>query len=161
MIDLMSIGYEGLSPAEFFDILKRSKVSRVVDVRELPISRRPGFAKTALATGLAAHGMNYTHIPILGCPRQIRHEYRDDGDWAEYSRRFKSYLESRLPVLEDLSKLVVEEQCCLLCFEEDYNFCHRSYVAERLATVMEGSLRILHLTGPIQGRVVRRDLVAA
>ena len=57
MIDLMTIGYEGLELSEFFALLKHSKVSMIVDVRELPLSRKRGFAKAALAEGLATHGI--------------------------------------------------------------------------------------------------------
>jgi uncharacterized protein (DUF488 family) len=161
VIELMTIGYEGLSPAEFFNLLQRCKVSMIVDVRELPISRRPGFAKAALSAGLKQQGIKYVHKPALGCPRNIRHTYREDGDWAQYTKRFKAYLETQLPALEELSNLITQETCCLLCFEEDYNFCHRSFVAERVAPIMDVPLRIFHLTGPVEGRVVRHELVAA
>ncbi len=161
VIELMTIGYEGLSPAAFYGILQRCKVSMVVDVRELPISRRAGFAKSALAAGLGEHGIKYVHFPALGCPRDVRHDYREDGDWARYTRSFKSYLETQLPALEELSGLMTREKCCLLCFEEDYNFCHRSFVAERVAPFVEAELRVFHLTGPIEGRVVRHELAAA
>lgn len=157
----MTIGFESLSPAEFFDILRRCKVSMVVDVRELPISRRPGFAKSALAAGLTEHGIKYLHLSALGCPRDIRHGYREDGDWERYTRSFKAYLETQLPALEQLSGLMKGERCCLLCFEEDYNFCHRSFVAERVAPLAEAPVRVFHLTGPVEGRVVRHDLAVA
>jgi len=149
MIELMTVGYEGLSPSEFFDILRRSKVTMIVDVRELPISRRRGFAKSALSAGLAQHGIKYVHVPALGCPRNVRHDYRDDGDWARYTRRFKAHLEKCSPALEELSELMRKERCCLLCFEKDYNFCHRSFVAERVASFVDAAVRVLHLTGPV------------
>jgi uncharacterized protein (DUF488 family) len=161
VIELMTIGYESLSAAEFLGILQRSKVSLVVDVRELPISRRPGFAKSALATALTEHGIKYVHLSALGCPRDIRHAYRTDGDWARYTRLFKSYLETQVPALEQLSALMEAERCCLLCFEEDYNFCHRRFVAERVVPLAEAPVRICHLTGPVEGQVVRHDLAAA
>jgi len=159
--ELMTVGYEGLTPAEFFDLLQRCKVSMIVDVRELPISRRAGFAKAALAAGLERHGIKYIHMAALGCPRNVRHAYRDGGDWAQYTRRFKAYLETQSPALEELSGLIAREKCCLLCFEEDYNFCHRSFVAERVASFMDAALRVFHLTGPVEGRVVRHELAAA
>ena len=161
VIELMTIGYESLTPAEFFDLLRRCKVSMVVDVRELPISRRAGFAKSALKEGLADNGIKYTHIPALGCPRDVRHAYRDDNDWARYTRAFKSYLEKQLPALGQLSELMKADRCCLLCFEENYNFCHRSFVAERVVPLANASVRIYHLTGPVEGRVVRHELAAA
>ena len=161
VIELMTAGYEGLSPDKFFALLLRCKVTMVVDVRELPISRRPGFAKSALASALEGHGMKYVHMPSLGCPRDVRHAYREDGDWSRYTRSFKRYLETQLPALRELSGLMVEERCCLLCFEEDYNFCHRCFVAERVASFVDSALRVFHLTGPVEGRVVRHELVTA
>lgn len=161
VIELMTIGYEGLTPPDFFALLRRCKVSTVVDVRELPISRRSGFAKSALAAGLERHSIKYVHMPALGCPRGVRHAYRDDGDWARYTRAFKSYLETQLPALEELSALMADQKCCLLCFEEDYNFCHRSFVAERVASFVDAALRVFHLTGPVEGRVVRHELATA
>ena len=84
-------------------------------------------------------------MPALGCPRDVRHAFREDGDWARYTRSFKRYLETQLPVLEELSGLMTREKCCLLCFEEDYSFCHRSFVAERVAPFVDAGLRVFHL----------------
>jgi uncharacterized protein (DUF488 family) len=161
VIELMTIGYEALRPSEFCEILQRCKVSMIVDVRELPISRRAGFAKSALAAGLGKQGIAYTHMPALGCPRNTRHAYREDGDWASYTRSFKAYLETQLPAVEKLAELMKQERCCLLCFEDDYNFCHRKFVAERVVPMAQTTVRIYHLTGPVEGRVVRHELAAA
>jgi uncharacterized protein (DUF488 family) len=161
MIELMTIGYEGLSTRDFFDVLKRCRVSMIVDVRELPISRKPGFAKSALSAALDKHGIKYQHLVELGCPRDIRHDYRDDENWARYTRRFKAYMQTQDEPIERLIGWVREERCCLLCYEEDYNFCHRSYIAEQVVSKMDDDIRIHHLTGPMLGRVVRRELVAA
>ena len=161
VIDLMTIGYEGISPAAFFGLLEDSAVSMVVDVRELPISRRRGFARSALAAGLAEHGIKYVHLRALGCPRNIRHAYREDGNWARYTAAYKSHLESQLPALEELTGLMVSDRCCLLCFEEDYNFCHRTFVAERVIGLTGCPVVVRHLTGPVEGRVVHPELAAA
>jgi hypothetical protein len=107
-----------------------------------------------------AHGIKYVHAPALGCPRDVRRAYREDGDWARYTRRFKAHLETQLPALEELSERMRQERCCLLCFEEDYNFCHRSFVAERVASFVDAALRVFHLAGPIEGRVVRPEVAA-
>src|ERR1051326_1321988 len=161
MIELMTIGYEGMSPADFLRLLENGRVSMLVDVRELPISRRPGFAKTALKEAVTGRGIKYEHIAELGCPRDVRHEYRDDGDWANYTRHFKAYLETQEAALERLAGSMRKERCCLMCYEEDYNFCHRSFVAERVVELIGESVRIYHLTGPIAGRVVRHEPLPA
>ncbi len=161
MTELMTIGYEGLTTRDFIDLLSRCRVSMIVDIRELPISRKPGFAKASLAAILEKNGIKYQHVSELGCPREIRHEYRDDGNWGRYSRRFKAYLETQEAAIERLIEWTGKEQCCLLCFEENFNFCHRSYVAEQAVLKMDSPARIHHLTGPMSGRVVQPDLVVA
>lgn len=157
----MTVGYEGLSLKDFLALLARCRVTMIVDVRELPISRKPGFAKTALAAALAKGGIKYEHLVELGCPRDVRHAYRDDNNWARYTKHYKAYLETQLPTLELLATLMQGERCCLLCYEEDFNFCHRSFVAERMFEVCDAPMRVSHLTGPMTGRVVRRELVSA
>jgi uncharacterized protein (DUF488 family) len=160
MVEIMTVGYEGMTPRNFLDLVRRCGVERIVDVRELATSRRAGFAKTALSNSLEKAGIAYTHLPQLGCPRVIRHEYREDENWSRYTKRFCAYLSTCDETLEALAQLAMVERCCLLCFEEDFNFCHRSFVAERLGE-FTGALKISHLTGPIQGRVVVARALAA
>ena len=156
MTELMTIGYEGMALKEFLDVLKRCRVSTLVDVRELPISRKPGFAKAALSAALEESGIKYEHLVDLGCPRDVRHEYREDGDWSRYTRKYKAYLETQEDALDHLWNLMKGDRCCLMCFEADFNFCHRSFIAERMVARADGSMRALHLTGPMTGRVVAR-----
>jgi uncharacterized protein (DUF488 family) len=161
MIELMTIGYEGMTLKEFLDILQRCRVTMLVDVREMAISRKPGFAKVALSEALKKRGIKYEHLVDLGCPKDIRHEYRDDGDWARYTKKYKAYLDTQKAPMDQLWNLMQEERCCLMCFEADFNFCHRSFIAERMTAMAELPMRAHHLTGPMAGRVVCRELVPA
>jgi len=161
MIELMTVGYESLSLAEFLGMLERCRVTMLVDIRELPISRKPGFSKAALESAVVKRGLKYEHLVELGCPRDIRHEYRADNDWARYTKRFKAYLDGQTEGLEKLAGWMKDERCCLLCYEEDFNFCHRSFVVEKVAGLLDEDARINHLTGPMRGRVVLRRLVPA
>jgi uncharacterized protein (DUF488 family) len=158
MIELMTIGYEGLTLPEFLNILKRCRVTMLVDVRELAISRKPGFAKAALSAAVQQDGVKYEHLVELGCPREVRHHYRDDGDWSQYTRKYKAYLDTQEAVLVRLWSLMQDDRCCLMCFEEDFNFCHRSFIAERMVRRADLPMRVQHLTGPMSGRVVQPDL---
>ena len=157
MIELMTIGYEGMTQKDFLGVLKRCRVTMLVDVRELAISRKPGFAKVALSEALEQCGIKYEHLVDLGCPREIRHNYREDGDWSRYTRKYKAYLDTQEPTLMRLWNLMQDERCCLMCFEEDCNFCHRSFIAERVVRMADLPMRAQHLTGPMIGRVVRLD----
>lgn len=126
---IFTIGYEGLSIDAFMSLLAEHGVDTLVDVRELPLSRKPGFSKKALANLLKSSGREYVHMVDLGCPRPIRDQYREDGDWKRYTRGFIKYLKTQDDTIAQLSSLVVSENCALLCYEADSNFCHRSMVA--------------------------------
>ena len=104
----------------------------VVDIRELPMSRKPGFSKKALASALNLSGFEYVHRVALGCPRPVRDRYRLDGDWKRYTEGFLQHLKMQEAAIAELSVLVTSSNCALLCYEADYNFCHRSMVANAI-----------------------------
>lgn len=144
---LVTCGYQGLTPEQLFDLLTTNQVRTIVDLREIPLSRKPGFSKSALAVSASMHDLSYIHMPALGCPRDIRHDYRADHDWARYTTRFMSYLNTQNDVLQQLAELVQQENCCLLCFEDNPNFCHRSFVAQQVAALVRFPLTVTHLRG--------------
>lgn len=163
VIEIYTVGYEAFNSATFSDLLSRSGVEKVVDVRQMPISRKKGFAKNGLKSTLEAAGIDYTHVGAFGCPREIRNEYRETGDWAQYTVKFKAYIKTRHPELMELGELASQTKCALPCLEEDYNFCHRTYVAEELAEATNTPVTMRHLTGPIKNRtrIVSPRLMAA
>src|SRR4051794_3283563 len=69
---LMTVGYEGRDAGELCEQLRRSSVDVLVDVRELPLSRRRGFSKSALRERLEAAGIVYAHDRRLGNPKTYR-----------------------------------------------------------------------------------------
>jgi hypothetical protein len=85
---LFTLGYEGLTIEAFITRLQTAQVKTVVDVRELPLSRKKGFSKTAFCAALATHGIAYLHAPALGCPKPIRNQYKANGNWQTYTRDF-------------------------------------------------------------------------
>lgn len=129
---IFTIGYEGMDIREFISRLAEHDVETVVDVRELPLSRKPGFSKTALSTALREAGLEYVHMVELGCPKSVRNGYRDDGDWPRYVKGFGKHLKEKEEAIATLAELSTSSRCVLLCFEADFNFCHRSMVADAL-----------------------------
>ena len=141
---IFTIGYEGMTIENFLMMLKRQGVQTIVDIRQLPLSRKPGFSKKALQSQLAASGLGYVHLSALGCPKHVRDQYRTDKSWENYTTGFLKYLASQQPAIEELSELAEAESCALLCFEADHNFCHRSMVAE--AVREKSGAEIRHIT---------------
>jgi len=141
---LCTIGYEGLTIEAFMNRLKESGVRIVIDVRELPLSRKRGFSKKVLAESLHRSGIAYAHMPALGCPKPIRDAYRNDGNWLAYTRRFLAYLGAQDEAVAELAKIACSTSACLVCYEADFNFCHRSMVAR--AVSQAGGPSVVHLT---------------
>ncbi|MBY0270358.1 MAG: DUF488 domain-containing protein [Burkholderiales bacterium] len=127
---IYTIGYEGLDIERFLSLLQAHGIETVVDIRELPLSRKRGFSKNVLSDTLGFCGLNYVHIPELGCPKSIRTRYRTDGNWSTYKVAFSQYLQTQSDAIADLSTIAAITNCALLCFEADFNFCHRSIVAD-------------------------------
>lgn len=129
---IYTIGYEGLTPGEFLDILNAHDIQILIDVRELPLSRKPGFSKRALSELVEEAGLQYIHIQSLGAPRTVRHALRETSDWESYCFGYKNHLSQQEQYLDLLVELSRESRVCLMCFEADYSTCHRSLITERL-----------------------------
>lgn len=142
-MSLYTFGYEGLHLEQFIARMHEVGVETVVDVRQLPLSRKRGFSKRGFASELAARGINYVHVPLLGCPKSIRDAYKNNQDWAAYVCAFETYLKTQTVELRELAKLARTTSACLVCFEADYNQCHRTFVAR--ATRRFGAPDILHI----------------
>ena len=142
-MNIYTVGYEGLGPEEFLRQLRRARVRVVVDVRDVPLSRKRGFSKTALAEALGAAGMDYQHVRSLGCPKFIRDQYRADRDWNAYTVAFMKHLRQQSQAVSELAGLCEDRAAALLCYEADAGLCHRTYVARAVAAISGGS--VLHI----------------
>jgi uncharacterized protein (DUF488 family) len=141
---LYTLGYEGLEVAAFIGLLRTADVRTVVDVRELPLSRKKGFSKTVFSEALGAAGIAYLHMPTLGCPKEVRDAYKRDGDWARYTRGFMKHLLEQEACVRELAKIAGGTTACLVCFEADFSACHRTYVGR--AAQRAGAPQLKHLT---------------
>ncbi|NJM33453.1 MAG: DUF488 domain-containing protein [Rhodomicrobium sp.] len=115
---ICTIGYEGASVEELVAALKAARVTRIVDIRESPYSRRREFCREALAAALADYGIGYTHIRELGNPPAGR-EAAHAGHMAAYREIFTAHLKSvdgERGSRQALS-LAAAETVCLLCLE--------------------------------------------
>lgn len=126
---VFTIGYEGLDIDTFLSLLAKHDIETIVDVRALPLSRKPGFSKKALENLLNVSGREYVHMAALGCPKPIRDRYRKDANWARYTEGFLSYLHTQTDAISVLCTHAALSKCALLCYEADASFCHRSMVA--------------------------------
>jgi uncharacterized protein (DUF488 family) len=124
---IFTIGYEGTTMASFLATLREAGVEQVIDVRALPLSRRPGFSKNILAATLKDSGIGYVHLKALGTPKPGR-DAAKKGDWRTMERVYAGQL--HLPEAQaqaaQLRDLAAEKPSALLCFEHDPKHCHRT-----------------------------------
>ena len=135
---LFTIGYEGATQAEFLDVLKAAGVERVIDVRAVPNSRRPGFSKTPLRNALAEVGIDYVHLRALGTPADGRAAARA-GRHAELERIYAGQLELPEAMVQSaqMLELATEKPSALLCYERDPACCHRTLLWQSAAPEAE------------------------
>lgn len=141
---LLTFGYEGLTIEAFIARLLVAGVKTIVDVRELPLSRKKGFSKNSFSAAASEHGIAYLHVPALGCPKPIRNQYKVDGNWRNYTRDFLAYVATQDAPIQELVKISRATSACLVCFEADFSMCHRTYVAR--AARQHGGPPVTHLT---------------
>ena len=124
---IFTIGYEGATMDEFLAALKAAGVERVIDVRALPLSRRPGFSKSPLRAALEEEGMEYVHLKALGTPAEGRSAARA-GRHEDMKRIYAGQLELPEAIVQSAQMLALaaEKPSALLCFERDPAHCHRT-----------------------------------
>ena len=147
MKKLFSIGYQGANPPNLFATLRHEGIKLLIDVRDVPISRKPGFSKTSLAEGLASAGIGYLHLKGLGDPKPGRMAARE-GRYADFRRIFNAHMMTTV-AQQALAEAVIAASksiACLLCFEQDHTNCHRCIVADSMAR--SGKFNLVHLSVP-------------
>jgi uncharacterized protein (DUF488 family) len=139
---IFTIGYEATTVAEFIAALTSAKVERVIDVRALPLSRRPGFSKSPLRAALAEAGIEYLHLKALGTPSEGRTAARA-GRHEDMARIYAGQLQLPEAIAEgaQMLELAREKPSALLCMEREPAHCHRTLLLEAVAPEAE----VVHL----------------
>ena len=131
---IFTIGYEATTMTEFIAALQEAGVERVIDVRALPLSRRPGFSKSPLRAELGEAGIDYVHLKALGTPSEGRSAARA-GRQQDLERIYAGQLDLPEAIVqaEQMLDLAAEKPSALLCYERDPAVCHRSLLLAAVA----------------------------
>lgn len=146
---IYTIGYEDATVDRLVHCLEQSGIETLIDVRAVPLSRKPGYSKNKLAERLAASGIEYVGLKGLGTPAAGRDAARK-GHTQEMHAIFKKHLKTK-EAKEDLKQAIEIAQkssSVLLCREHTPGVCHRKIVAEEIAD--KTGMKIDHLD-PING----------
>ena len=149
---LYTIGYEKTLLKDVVSTLAAARVAALIDVRDRPISRRPGFSKRQLAAAVKDADMRYVHLQALGTPPEGRLAGRRrewDRFWGIVGEKL-ARPEAEL-ALQEAAEIAEAAPSCLLCFEADWQICHLRRVAEILAQRHRFAVSHLKVGGEMMG----------
>jgi len=144
-----TIGVYGFTADSFLRTLREAGVALVVDVRQRRGVRGAEYAwanAQRLQAALAGAAIGYQHRRELAPTTELRElQYEEDDRQGvgkrsrvelapEYRRRYTAEVLDRADLWDLLAGLPGESASALLCVERDPEACHRSLIAERLAT---------------------------
>lgn len=142
---MFTVGYQGHSIETFLDLLLAHGVGHIIDVRQLPFSRKPDFSKKRLAAHLADAGIGYTHLVQLGTPKPLRDEVRRTRDFPAFFAAMDALVAAQPEALQAALDIGLAHPSALLCFEADHAECHRLSVARAIERLAGAHCRVVHL----------------
>jgi uncharacterized protein (DUF488 family) len=155
---LVTIGVYGFDAESFLGALRAADVRLLLDVRQRRgvRGREYSWANAArLEAALTDAGIDYRHVKELAPTTELRElQYAEDARQGvgkrsrlelapAYVERYTREILDRFDLEPMLATLPDEEAAALMCVERDPEACHRSLIAERLAS--EHGLAVSHL----------------
>src|SRR3989344_7699753 len=142
---LFTTGYQGQNIYNFIHLLTQKNIGVLIDIRENPFSRKPGFSKVALSNNLHKAGLEYYHFQELGTPKPLRNLLAEKGNYEVFFQNYRNYLREFKDSLDDLIDIGSKKKICLMCFEKDPHTCHRKVVAELIKEYAGKKVDVIHL----------------
>ena len=141
---IFTIGYEGRSVEEYFNILIKNNINLLCDVRANPSSRKYGFFKKVLKHICEQLNIIYQHTPELGIHSNLRKNLHQPSDYIQLFEQYERENLSNVQILNQIEKIVsVHKRIAFTCFEADIHSCHRKTLAEKMGTITQEP--VLHL----------------
>jgi uncharacterized protein (DUF488 family) len=155
---VVTIGVYGFDQPAFLAALSRARVKLLLDVRQRRGVRGSEYAwanSARLQAALAGAGIEYRHVKELAPTTELRRlQYAEDDRLGvgkrsrvelapEYRYRYTREILDRVDLEPFVDSLPEDAATALLCVERDPDACHRSLIAERMATDHGVSVRHL------------------
>ena len=145
MVKLYTIGFTEKTAEEFFTLLQKTGVKKILDVRINNVSQLAGFAKgkDLAYFAQAILDVDYEHQVDYAPTKELLKDFRDKKvDWPQYEKEYLEILNQRNLLKKlDINKL---DGVCLLCSEHAAQMCHRRLLAEYLQKA-NPEIEITHL----------------
>lgn len=143
-MNIFTIGFSQKTAEQFFTLLTKNNVKKLIDIRLNNKSQLAGFANAKhLPYFLKLHNIAYEYKPELAPSKELLNGYKDKTvSWEEYIKIYNKLLMDR-NVLKNISVDKLDD-IVLLCSEPTAEQCHRRLMAEYLAKNFE-KINIKHL----------------
>ena len=116
-MQLFTIGYEGIDQSQFLSWLSNYKINVVADVRDLPLSRKKGFSKSALSDFLEKNKIDYINFRELGAPKELRAFLFETRDYKTYFKKYKNIVSKNLAAIDTILDTIKDgKNVALLCY---------------------------------------------
>jgi uncharacterized protein (DUF488 family) len=141
---IYTIGFAGKSAEEFFNLLTKNNIVKLIDVRLNNSSQLAGFANVKhLPYFLKLHNIKYEYKPLFAPTKELLQSYKNKSiSWEEYEKIFINILKKRKA--EEKIDINDFNNAVLLCSEKTADKCHRRLSAEYLAKYFT-DIEIIHL----------------
>jgi len=155
---IATVGVYGWTHEDWLEALRDADVRLVVDVRQRRGVRGREYSwanAQRLEASLVASGISYEHRKELAPTTELRQlQYREDdrlgvgkrsreGLAPEYVERYTREILGQADLRPIVEELPPDGAAALMCVERDPEACHRSLVADRLAS--EFGFTVRHL----------------
>lgn len=147
---IYTIGHSTRTIGEFLQLLERSQIEVLADVRRFAGSRKfPQFNPENLKISLEKASIRYVAIEKLGGRRKPKVDSANTV-WRNLSfRGYADYMETRefLDGINQLTQIASEKTTAIMCSEAVWWRCHRSMDADYLKSV---GWKVLHIINESQ-----------
>jgi uncharacterized protein (DUF488 family) len=148
MPTVWSVGHGTRSADELLALLNEAGIAALADVRSAPGSRRhPQFGQSALASSLAAAGIDYIHLRGLGGRREAVPDSLHVALKVDAFRGYADHMASA-EFAADYARLVATARTtatAFMCAETLWWRCHRRMLSDRLTA---DGWDVVHLLAP-------------
>jgi uncharacterized protein (DUF488 family) len=138
-----TVGHADHETADFVDLLRRHKVTLVVDVRSQPYSQWASqFNRELLVHDLEAAGIAYRFMgDVLGGRPTDPALYNPGQERPDYVRMAQTPVYQS--AIDRLLNIARAERVVVMCGEGDYRQCHRHLLITQ--TLLQRGARVLHI----------------
>tara|TARA_X000001036_G_C20687220_1_gene808086 strand:+ start:2804 stop:3244 length:441 start_codon:yes stop_codon:yes gene_type:complete len=144
-MEVYTAGFAKWLAKDFFNILEKYNIDKLIDIRLRPNSQLSGFTRQVNFSYFLKKlsNVNYEHRTELAPTKELLHKRRNENlTWEEFESQYINQLTS--DILENYLVEISKENIIFLCSETEPNFCHRQILTNELLKI-DSSLNIIHL----------------